>query len=486
MMIIIPAISSNQIVFGIYSVCISTVIFLSYADIGFMSAGYKYAGECYAKGDIEHEVKIFGFTSFILFIFISIIFCFYILFAIYPSLLISNISDKQNLGIASSLLLIQAIFSYNVFLRKLVEGIFIVRIENYIIQKIDIAGSLITISSIFYFFSPGRYEIVNYFLLLNLVKFFAVLIGLIIIKKRYNYNYLSLIKAFKYDKLIFKETKGLAFSSLFVTLMWIIYYELDIVAIGYYLGAASVAIYSVAFTFMKFFRSLFSIIFTPFQARYNHFVGLKDYSGLRIFLMNVIKITMPIIVFTVLSVLFLKKNIILTWVGPLYEDSILILLLLGANALFAFIIIPTANVIVSLEKIKSMYSINIVMSTVFWIGIFMSINLLGVYSFAVFKLVSGIVAFIMYLKLLINFLEINFCKFVKETILKILLPMIIQATLLYTVISYLPDTKNNLNLIVVVAAGGIITFISLVILMLTSSDYKNIFKIYYSKLVGVN
>jgi len=55
--IVVPMITENKVVYGVYAVCISTAMFLSYADLGFVSAGIKYAGEAYARGEHKDELK---------------------------------------------------------------------------------------------------------------------------------------------------------------------------------------------------------------------------------------------------------------------------------------------------------------------------------------------------------------------------------------------------------------------------------------------
>ena len=74
MLIVIPLISEDKFIYGIYSICISTSIFLNYADLGFVSAGIKYAGESFAKKQYEQEIKYYGFSSFVLFILVTLIF----------------------------------------------------------------------------------------------------------------------------------------------------------------------------------------------------------------------------------------------------------------------------------------------------------------------------------------------------------------------------------------------------------------------------
>ena len=151
LMIVIPFISENQLIFGIYSICISVSIFLNYADLGFVSAGIKYAGECYAKNEYEEEVKYYGFSAFILFVLVSFIVLTFLLFSYKPQILIKDIFDSKVLEIASSLLFIQALFSFNIILQKYVSGVFQVRIEQYVFQRINIIGNIIKISLFFIF-----------------------------------------------------------------------------------------------------------------------------------------------------------------------------------------------------------------------------------------------------------------------------------------------------------------------------------------------
>ena len=61
--IVVPFLSENKVLYGIYSVCISLTIFFNYADFGFITVCQKYVGEYYAKNDLREEIKIVGFTS---------------------------------------------------------------------------------------------------------------------------------------------------------------------------------------------------------------------------------------------------------------------------------------------------------------------------------------------------------------------------------------------------------------------------------------
>ena len=69
LVIVIPYLSNDTKVYGIYTLCISFNIFFSYSDLGFLNAGYKYASEHYAKNEKKEELEIIGFVSFILLLF---------------------------------------------------------------------------------------------------------------------------------------------------------------------------------------------------------------------------------------------------------------------------------------------------------------------------------------------------------------------------------------------------------------------------------
>ncbi len=461
-------------------------MFLSYADLGFVSAGMKYAGESYVKGEHKDELKLYGFSGFILFIFVTLIAGVYFLFSYNPSLLIKNIDKSEYLTIASKLLFIQAIFSFSTVLQRYVTGVFQVRIAQFVYQKINIVGSLIKIVSVFYFFGTGKYDIVNYYLFIKIVELFTLVIGIWIIQKKYKLTFIEYLKAFKFDSKIYKRVKRLAFSSLFVTLMWVLYNELDVIVIGKMLGATAVAVFALASTFIKFLRSLTSIIFSPFQNRYNHLVGLNDMEGLQILVNRVIQFTMPIFVLIVISIIILSNNIVLTWAGTGYIQSGIILTLLAIKFLYSFIVHPGSNMLVTLERIKEMYWINIVIVLVFWSGVFLTEKQLGVISFAGFKLLSASMAMLFYLNFLLGFLEKSLWTFLKETVFRVMGPIAIQLLFLLLVKNYLPDTKGIKNLLIIVGIGSVGTLIGLGTLFLTSSYYRIFIKNYYPKTIFKN
>lgn len=185
MFIVIPYLTSEPTIYGIYTVCISMSIFLAYADLGFMGAGQKYAAEYFAKGKRKEEIKVIGFTHFILLVFLLLFSIIFLILSFHPEFLLKNLASGKQVVIASSLLLILALSSPITLLQRLLQMIFGIRLEDYIVQRTNIAGSLLKILSVLWFFRNGQYNIVGYFLFAQIVNFFAALLTLLIARKRY-------------------------------------------------------------------------------------------------------------------------------------------------------------------------------------------------------------------------------------------------------------------------------------------------------------
>ena len=62
--IVVPQLSLNKELYGIFTFCLSFNLYLTYADIGFLSAGQKYVTKYYVEWLSEYEVNfsiiIFG------------------------------------------------------------------------------------------------------------------------------------------------------------------------------------------------------------------------------------------------------------------------------------------------------------------------------------------------------------------------------------------------------------------------------------------
>jgi O-antigen/teichoic acid export membrane protein len=473
MFIVIPRLADNPSIYGIYVVCISANIFLTYADIGFARAGYKYASECFARKNLEEEINIVGFIGFILLLFVSIFGLAVAGVALDPHILIKKLNSPAELNIASNLLLILAIFSPAIIFQRVLEIVFGIRLEQYILQRAMIVANLLKILSVLYFFNNHRYDIVGYYLFCQLMYLIALFYCMFIAMIKYKYNIIIFLKSIRYSKKTFIKTRSLAFGSLFSTIMFILYYEVDPFAIAKILGPESVAIYAVGLIIFSFLRSLFGVLYSPFLARFNHFIGLNDIEGLRNLYRNILAITLPFVFFPIISLALLMDPLIHSWVGSYYEKSIIIAQLLILGFIYGFYTYPGSFLIISQEKIKILYLTSAILPIVYWFGIFLTIHYMGLISFALFKFIAMSLNSLVYLFITLRFLKISTREFIRKN----LGPIAIPASLLVFTLAYLnkfmPVEKNALHLLIVIGTGGLASGGALVCYYLFSSPFRN-------------
>ena len=216
--IVVPFLSSNKILYGIYSICISLTIFYNYADVGFLSAGQKYAAESYAKGDRTGEMSIISFTAFILFLFLGLISVLLFLIGLHPNWMIADLQAHRDVRIATLLIFILA-FSFPIYAcQRILVLIYAIRLEDYKFQRIVIIGNVLRILSTFCFFSNGKYMVVEYFLVYQIIGAFVALYGIRDVKGRYSYSWSEFRRFFRFNRSVFNRVKRVAFVSLVLTL----------------------------------------------------------------------------------------------------------------------------------------------------------------------------------------------------------------------------------------------------------------------------
>jgi len=480
--IVSPYITADRITYGIYTVCISVTIFLGYADLGFVSAGTKYAAECFSRGEKEEEISLIGFSNFILFIFVLIISGVFLFLSIKPEILIKDLDFGYQRDVACKLLLILAISSPLNVIHRTLQMIFNIRLQEYYITINNIVGSFFTIISVFYFFGNGHYNIVGYFLFSQIISFLVLLAGIIQAKNKYNYNFYLLFKHFKFSKKIFNYTKNLAFSSLFVTIFWILYYEMDSIAIVKFISIEAVATYAIGLSFLGFFRTFLGTIFSPFSARFNHFIGLGKEDELKSFYNHVMIILLPLVVFPIIALIIMAKGITISWVGQKYTESVIIVQILLACNVLGFISYPTGLILIAKEKIKMMYIINTLMPVLFWAGILFTVKYLGIKSFAIFKLMTFIINGVFSLWFSLKFTNVSIWKFIKNIIIPYIPGLLVMGIILWFLRDIFITDKNKLNLLYNLIFTGIGCLAAFAVSFLTAKQFRQYIVSLLSKL----
>lgn len=405
--VVVPYISSNKIVYGIYSVCTSLTIFFSYADLGFLSSGVKYAAEYYVRGEHREEMRIIGFTSFIMVSVFAILALGIVVLGVFPKLLIPELAaGSEQMSIARWLLFTLAISCPVIIGQRLMNLVFSIRVEDYKYQRMNIIGNVIRILSVLFFFGGGRYMIVEYFIFYQFVNFAVVVSALLYARKHYGYGIKEFLRTFYFDREIFNKVKGLTGASLIMMISSVVYYEFDQVVISNLIGIEAVATYAVALSALQLVRTFCAIIYSPYTSRFNHFAGLNDYSGLTSFVNKMITLFAPIIIVPILTLSILATPFVISWVGEQYRESGILVSFLVLSFVYNYFREPINQYFVATENYSVLVKYNIITPIVFWLGIMIMMSFWETKAFAIMKFIAPAFGAISYLFLANN----DFCR----------------------------------------------------------------------------
>lgn len=480
MTIVIPLISSNQSIYGIYVLCISITTFLQYTDLGFLSAGQKYASEYFALKDLKNEIKMLSFVHFIMLIFLLICICVILVFCWKPDLIIPDLNPSST-NIASSLFFVLAITSPFILLQRYVQSVFTIRIQDDVYQKIDLGVNLLKIGCVYFFYENQTVDIVNYFVFIQLLNVLTVLISFYCIKKMYDYDLLLIFKSFRFDIDIFHKTKVLAFSSMISTVSWIIFFQLDSFIISKTFGITSVAIYAIPYFLLTFISNLYNTIYYPFLFRFNHFIVEKNHGRLYDFLNKIFELTFPIFLLPITILILLMKPLIIGWVGLGYNDSILIGQVLIASTFFLFIIMPYSYLLLSLEKTKILNYNSLILPVVFFTLIILLKNVSSLLSLAIAKTTAFFVSSIYYY-FSFKISEFKLFKFILKRILSVSLSFLVLFLIYYMFSPYLENIapKKPLSMVKTISFGLIMFAMSFLVYIVLNKNFiciaKNILR----------
>ncbi len=393
LLIVVPLLSSNIELFGLYSFCTGFVLYLTYADIGFLSASSKFAAEEYAKNNLDEEYKIFGFTFFLLILMFFPFSLLMIFFSFNPEALIDS-TDQSILQISSYLfLVIGLLVPFQVFLQRLVGLILTIRLKDYIFYRIEILANLVKIFSVYFFFTESSYLIAEYFLFITIISILSALMSIWLLKKEINYSFYKFFSSLSLSKKYFNKTKKLAFSSLAVTIGFIIYYEIDLLIIGKFIGLKEVGIYAIAFTILNFLRNIVNIFYSPFAQRFNHFVGQQQERKLIEMFNKLFDYTIPLFILSHLVLFLCIDEMILLWVGAEFKESILISKILIICSLVGVVTQPANHYFFAKLHYKYLYTLAFFLPFSFLTTIYYLLPTLGILSIAYAKLLASVLGF---------------------------------------------------------------------------------------------
>jgi O-antigen/teichoic acid export membrane protein len=427
--IVTPFLSTDAFIFGIFSVVTALTMFFSYADLGFLSAGIKYVSEEIAKENKQEEITIVGFVTSILAVFVLVIAITTFVISFKPEILITGLPNEHAVNIASELLLIFSVSAPLFVMQRSLQLVFNARLKDYLFQRLLTLFNIIKIASVYYFFANGKYDIIGYYIFGQICLLSAIVLGLFVMRRNFDYSLRAYFGAIRFTRRIYDKTKSLAYGSLMLTIGWILFYELDLFVIGKFIGAREVAIFSICLTVMTFLRSIYGIIYNPFTAKLNHYVGKNEMSTFNEALRSLLIIGLPFTALPPIIMFFTMDNFILAWVGQDYLQVIPLISVLILSYIFAFISNPSGIALIAQIKIKDLYWTSIMMPGIFWPSILIGYQFFGLGIFAWSKFLIFFIMAVYYAILIHKYFEFD----VKRFVLDNLIPFLIVIAVVYIV-----------------------------------------------------
>ena len=446
MFVVTPFLASQQNYFGIYSFVVSLGLFLAYTDFGFLTAGAKFAAEAFIKNNRKREIEIFGFVTFIMAIFFSLFAIIVLVFRNDPSIILKNIDSRES-ELARDLFLAFLIGLPITLANRILILIYSVRLHDYKYQRITALMNMLKIVSVFFFFNGHQYRIQEFYWFTQVLTLATVVIGVLVAIKTYSYNFISFGKNIRFNRKVFNRTKSLAFSSLFVTISWVIYYELDSLIIGKFVGLKEVAIFNICISLMTFARSLYGIIYGPFSAKFNHYIGANQLEEFKRTFSSVLVLGLPLALLPTGILLMSMSNFIISWVGEDYVGAIPIATMMFASYLLNFVSYPAGIAMLAKQKIKEVYLISFILPVVYWIGILAFFPSMGLNAFGLFKLIAFLISGLFYFFFSSKNMDVSWTKYFKENGFAVLGSMITIGLMTFCLRDYLPVHKEALSLL---------------------------------------
>ncbi len=481
--IVIPFLAEDVSAYAIYAFVGSICFFLTYGDLGFLGAAQKYCAEEVGKGELRNELKYVGFVMAILGV-LSFSFSFLMLIVSFkPQILLTELTGEE-LYLASNLFFITAIFMpIQVILQRLVMLVLGSRLKEYIAIRFDIVANSLKILIAPLFLTENGYLLDYYLLTSILLSIFSTILSLAFLKYFLSFPVEKLYRYIRFSKQAYRKMKGLAYSSLFSTVLFILYYEMDLIVASQLYSLESVGWYALAFSLMNFVRTLSSIIYSPLLSYVNRLLGKDGKENIKEKFSYIVIVTVPLFMATTTVLVPGSEGLIFQWLGneSLLTSEIFQILLVG---IFFFGLVNLGPLVATtLELPKIIYLLGIIPFLSFYLFLFLfefNYPQLGILSIAYAKMISGLLSSLFVVIFLLKESIIN-----KEFLYRLLGLSCLSYMLFISLNYFIPLLLGTLSqgffmLVVNVLSLGLLIFIIWMIYLClyksTRIILKNIFK----------
>ena len=456
--------SNTPAILAIYSICISLTFFFKYSDFGFIAAGKKYASEHVISKDFDLQLTLLGNSFSVSFLFSFLISILLIVISFKPDLLISDFENNNQYSYIASILLITLSISglFQIFTNYIVS-FFDINLKKYFCDVVSIFTALGAFVIFFLIDKTNQNWILIYFISLKALDLVSLISIILLSDKIFKIKLSDLITNFRIKKNLIKKGLKLSFASIIGSISYFIFYELDTLFLAKNSDLISISFYSIAALGPFVLKTTFSILFSPFNSIFNYIKNEK--SEYKIYINKVIIFFFPITFISIITVALFSEEIIYTYVGSNYYNSIKPFIYLCLAWSFSFITYPSSAYLYSMEFNKRIILSGLISPLFFWILNFYYIinnGTISIETFCLNKMFSTLIVIPIYVYYLIkdDFIDINFLiKIIKS----LFFSSLILVTFHFLFKHILFNEKNIIGLIFNVGLiGGLILFIKLV------------------------
>lgn len=477
--IVIPKITNDKITYGIYSTCISFLLYVFYIDFGFLSSSSKYANDFFTKNNQKKEIEVEAFGIFMFSIFLFIFTLIILILLKNPNIFIKDLSPIS-LIITKKILKITLFSIVISIIPKFINLILEIRLENFIFFKFYSIGNLIKFLSSFYFFRNSTNDIIGYYRFYTFIDFLVYILCLIIIKIRYNYDYLLFLKSFHFSKKWFFRLKSLSFPNFLNLISTLLTFEMIPFFIIKLFGITATSYYNSSIIIYKLIFQFISMLTAPLFHRMNYFYAKKEFENIKIFSLNAINLFMPIILFPSILIIIFSKNFIYAWIGKTYYLSSINLIFLILSIIFWFISIISEQILLIFKENNKRIFLQCIyfFSYIIFLSIF--VKPLNFLSFSLAKCFASNILLFVNIYFLLKHLKCSFKTFFKYSIKGMILPssfLIFILIFLRKFIFFKNFSENvKIYLFYIVLIGTFSCFIAMILYFYTQKSFNRYIK----------
>ncbi len=457
--------------YGVLALVTSVLGFFAFFDLGVTNAAVKYIAESYAKNDTKEISKIIGSS---LSVFLTVGALGGTLIALMTSTLVQKVLKIPSAYVSDS------IFAFYIascgFVLNMVVGVFASipkAIQRYdLTTKVNlIIGTSLTLSIVLtVYLGYGLKHVV----ILNFLSSLGSLLAYILVTKKYLKGVSIKIH---FDSSTFRKLFQFGMYSLIVIISSAVYYQLDRLLIGSFLGSASVAYYvvpaSVATAMFSLIVSLMGVVF-PLCS---HLYATGEHEKLRELFLKANKYAFIFVVSLASPVIVLSTQIMTIWMGADYSvKSSAVLVILTLSVVFNSLGIIPYYILdgIGMPGVNAKVAI---LTAIMNISLcLLLIPRLGLIGAALSNLANFLLVLLNMSVVDHNIMHFGVKRILGKTCIKPLAAGLIQATFTYYIL--VPFIKGRISLLLVIFVSMIIYYMVSFLFKAFNADDKFLFKQY--------